>query len=658
MNTIKEKILLSYADTMSIISSSLATSLDDSIREQHDSIAAIAASAGMKEAAKDIIDSYAELSSNSDIQPSDDISSKISDPRAKSLRENFIRGKVSPEGFSHYLSDSLYAATYNIYVSSVLDDAKAYGFDDLMILDGDGTIIFSTNTKAGFGRNIEDVVLKQSADFSRLSQDKVSPPLSLYENETHFLFFSPLESGAENFWLLGLYSSKQIFSEIEQKYETLSENVSKNLITVMFGGKAVFFSKNNMKDGVNIVDEPWSSDKKNGLITNVINLKTEVVSDWGLNFSLSEDIIFEDAKEEFIEHTAVSLMMILLLLVIVIPISMYFVKSLSKPIQDLADKMTAIATNGGDLTSEIIIKTNIEEINKLTDGFNGFLKSIRGIIKVIADTSSVLTLSTSQAAEAFVECENLSGTSASELDTISVTMTEYSSSTKEVASLCVLTTEEMSKTKALNDTAGEILKELTQSTTKLHDSINDGVSEMAKLDNEVIAIYEVLRIIREVADQTSLLALNAAIEAARAGESGRGFAVVATEVKSLAQKVHNSTGLIQDKLSSLSTVKDALQSSFSTNLSDAQNNFDKIHQVNDQNQKVNEAVHHVDSMNFSIASATQEQSQTADEVNRSIVSLDTMAKSLSEQIAISRKSIDELKDLSITLKELSSRFIF
>jgi methyl-accepting chemotaxis protein len=307
--------------------------------------------------------------------------------------------------------------------------------------------------------------------------------------------------------------------------------------------------------------------------------------------------------------------------------------------EEAAEALQRIAD--GDLT----VSTHTRYEDSMMADVNRMVNQLRTILGDVNESASTILNSSNELAETagnnqklVVQQQEQTTQGATAIHQMSQTVREVAQHTEQAAQLADDTDRET--------VAGSREVEATvRSIEELANQVEGAAKVIGELSDNTAEIHKVLEVIEGIADQTNLLALNAAIEAARAGEHGRGFSVVADEVRALANRTQDSTRSIQSLIETMRgsatdavSVMDKGREKAAESVKQARSAGESLHAVNNSVAKMSD-------MNAQIATAAEEQTAVAEEINQNFSSITEAAEQTaagSEQISEASRELNEL----------------
>lgn len=369
--------------------------------------------------------------------------------------------------------------------------------------------------------------------------------------------------------------------------------------------------------------------------------------------------VLADTQEEIDDATARALGFILMVTVAVIVVAtiigMLVGRTVTGPLRQISEMMREIADGDGDLRHRLPEDGN-DELALLGKRFNHFVVKIQDTVREVGATTDQVASAAEELSSVATETRQSVQEQGSETDQIASAINEMATTIQQIAGNANSVEGAASDADRMAREGGETITSAQVSVNHLSEEIESTAKGIDALAEKSGDIQQVLDVIHAVTEQTNLLALNAAIEAARAGEHGRGFSVVADEVRQLAKRSAESADQIREMIDGFVQESKASVERMSHSRKSSEETVERINHATSALNTIVGSVGHIHDQVTQIATAAEQQSQVAEEINQNVVRIVDAAQRSDTGVTQTNEASQELARLGEHLRELVGQF--
>ncbi|MDP7980579.1 methyl-accepting chemotaxis protein [Bacillus sp. WLY-B-L8] len=381
------------------------------------------------------------------------------------------------------------------------------------------------------------------------------------------------------------------------------------------------------------------------------------------------DQLIEQVKNSSSLVKSIVLISLILCTIIGIMVAWWFSSKLVKPIHEIDTKLKELASQDGDLTARLSVKSN-DEIGAIAASFNQMLENLQYIIgqvqktslnvrsasdnilketKISMDATTDIQMTMSELENNIQSQVSSIEESSTAMDDMAIGVQRIAQSASSIAELTVTTSDHA------NEGSRVIEQSITQMTT-IHDAVNATSQVVERLITHTEHIDTAVQSISNIAEQTNLLALNASIEAARAGEQGKGFAVVADEVRKLAEQSKAAATGINQLLHHIQADTKTANTMMEQGQVEASQGITVIREAGSSFATIVEQINEVSSQMQEVSATAEEMAASAEEMNASLNNIASISGEVAAETTQTANSAGEqvhiMKDMSVKSEEM------
>ena len=325
---------------------------------------------------------------------------------------------------------------------------------------------------------------------------------------------------------------------------------------------------------------------------------------------------------------------------------------IQRSIVKLLDEVSGVAD--GDLTKEA--KVTADVTGAIADSFNFMIDQLRKIIGNVQRATNQVTAAATRISTSAEELVDGSEVQTEQIVNTSAAIEEIAASIQQVSDNAASSTAVAQQALASAKQGNQAVRNTIEGMNKIREQAQETAKRIKRLGETSQEIGQIVQLIDDIADRTSILALNASIQAAAAGDAGRGFAVVAEEVERLAVRSTEATKKIAALVKAIQGETNEAVGAMEKNIQEivsgskiANQAGQSLGEIEGVSLKLSETIQ-------SISQASKQQARSSEALARSMNSISQITKRTASETKQTAESVNSLAKLAEDLRGSVSAF--